>query len=88
MARRLNDLQVVRASELAQHAFCARAWWLGCVKGVHPANRTALARGIRLHEAHGQLAHDAWVWQRWAYLFLALAGIAGLALVVLSVLSH
>jgi hypothetical protein len=46
---------IVRASEIAQYAYCARAWWLGQVKGYRSANVAALQRGTAQHRAHGRV---------------------------------
>ena len=72
----------IRASELAQYSFCHRAWWLGAVKGVQPANQTAVARGVQFHERHAGKVQAA---LRWRYVGLALLG-AGSFLLVLAVI--
>lgn len=46
--------RIIRASEIGQYAYCARAWWLGNVMGVRPSNTQDLARGTAAHEQHGQ----------------------------------
>lgn len=46
--------RIIRASEIGQYAYCARAWWLGNVMGVRPSNAQDLARGTAAHEQHGQ----------------------------------
>lgn len=46
--------RVIRASELGQYAYCAKAWWLGSVAGVASTNTEALARGTAAHAAHGR----------------------------------
>jgi hypothetical protein len=46
--------RVIRASELAQYGYCAKAWWLGSVDGVASTNTEALARGGRVHRSHGR----------------------------------
>jgi hypothetical protein len=45
---------MIRASELGEHAYCARAWWLRLVRGTPSANTAALARGEVSHSAHGR----------------------------------
>ena len=54
-----NSPALIQASELAQYGFCHRAWWLGTVKGVRSANRTALARGTRQVARHRRAAAAA-----------------------------
>ncbi len=46
--------RVIRASELAQYAYCAKAWWLGSVMGVRTTNTRALEQGEATHRLHGQ----------------------------------
>ncbi|MCW1969341.1 MAG: hypothetical protein KIH69_014610 [Anaerolineae bacterium] len=46
--------RIIRASEIGQYAYCARAWWLGNVMGVRPSNAQDLARGTVAHAQHGQ----------------------------------
>ena len=38
---------IVRASEIGQYAFCARAWWLGRVKGYRSTNVAAMREVTR-----------------------------------------
>jgi CRISPR/Cas system-associated exonuclease Cas4 (RecB family) len=68
--------QVIRASELGQYAYCARAWWLGRVLGYRPANLERLAAGEEVHLRHGQKVVGYHCLQRWAYALLALALLA------------
>lgn len=49
-----SDDPILRASEVGHYAFCARAWWLGRVKGYRSANVAALRHGQARHLAHGQ----------------------------------
>ncbi len=44
----------IRASELGEYTFCARAWWLGRVLGRERENPAALAAGTRRHVRHGR----------------------------------
>lgn len=46
--------RVIRASELGQYSFCAKAWWLGSVEGVPSANVREMDAGASAHEQHGQ----------------------------------
>ena len=50
----MSDDQVIRASELGQYAFCAKAWWLANVEGVPSANVREMDTGASAHEQHGQ----------------------------------
>jgi hypothetical protein len=49
-----RDDDIIRASEIGQYVFCARAWWLGRVKGYRSANVAAMRRGSDRHRAHGR----------------------------------
>jgi CRISPR/Cas system-associated exonuclease Cas4 (RecB family) len=75
--------QVIRASELGEYAYCARAWWLGRVLGYRPTNLERLAAGEAAHVRHGQEVVSYHRLQRWAYALLALAVLAGVLSLVL-----
>lgn len=45
---------VIAASELGQHAYCARSWWLGRAKGYPSAHRQEMADGHAAHQVHGR----------------------------------
>ncbi len=79
--------QVIRASELGQYAYCARAWWLGRVLGYRPTNLERLTVGEAAHVRHGQKVVGSRRLQRWAYALLALALLAGALLLVLALRS-
>ncbi len=73
--------RIIRASELGQYKYCARAWWLGSVMGVPSANTRELAQGEVTHRRHGQA-----VWLAVALRWLAVGLIvlaAGVAIFVL-----
>ena len=75
---------VVRASELSQYAFCARAWWLGRVKGYRSTNMGAMRQGTERHRSHGRTVERYHLWQRVA---VGLIGVAGVLLVLWLLLS-
>ena len=75
---------VVRASEIAQYAFCARAWWLGRVKGYRSANVVAMRTGTARHRAHGRAVEGYNLLRRLAVALLVMAGLALLAWLLLS----
>lgn len=50
----MNEDRVIRASELGQYSFCAKAWWLGSVEDVPSANMREMDAGTYAHEQHGQ----------------------------------
>lgn len=57
----------INASELAEHAYCRRAWWLRHVQGLRAANTRELARGKAYHRGHGRRALGAPWLRRLAY---------------------
>ena len=73
MDRRDDDL--VRASELSQYAYCARAWWLGRVMGYRSANIEAMDAGTARHRAHGRTVEGAYHLRRLALALLVLAAV-------------
>ncbi len=46
--------RIIRASEIGQYDFCAKAWWLGSIEGVEPSNIHELQSGTAAHEWHSQ----------------------------------
>jgi len=67
------DLPVIRASEINEYAFCARAWWLARVRGLEPADTAGLVQGTARHKRHGlALSIATWMW-RVAIALLAMA---------------
>jgi hypothetical protein len=72
---------VIRASEIGQYLYCARAWWLERVVGRPSAHGEEMARGQAEHAGHGR-AVISYNLANWAgYLLLALAVIVGILLV-------
>jgi CRISPR/Cas system-associated exonuclease Cas4 (RecB family) len=47
-------MHIIRASEIGEYVYCARAWWLRRVVGVEPSGREHRDRGILLHTRHGR----------------------------------
>jgi hypothetical protein len=72
---------ILKASEVAEYAFCHRAWWLHQVIGHRPADLAAMRAGTADHERHGARVASALRWRRLAYgaLFLAALLLIGLA---------
>ena len=52
MAR--ERLPIIRASEIGEYVYCARAWWLRRVAGLEPAGRERREQGTALHRRHGR----------------------------------
>ena len=47
-------LPIIRASELGEYVFCARAWWLRRVLGWEPEGYARREYGTLLHRRHGR----------------------------------
>ena len=47
-------LPIIRASEIGEYVYCARAWWLRRVGGLEPAGRERREYGTALHHRHGR----------------------------------
>ncbi len=70
--------RIIRASELGQYAYCARAWWLQTIRGAEPANTRDLRQGEAAHRQHGRAVWLAGA-ARWAAIgLLALAALLAL----------
>jgi hypothetical protein len=69
--------RVIRASEIGQYDFCAKAWWLGSIDGVQPSNIRELQAGTAAHEQHGRQV------QRASQLQLLATGLVVLGMIVL-----
>ena len=66
--------RIIRASEIGQYDFCARAWWLGSIEGVQPSNIRELQAGTRAHAEHGRQVRRAAQLQ-WAAILLVALGV-------------
>jgi hypothetical protein len=75
--------KLIRASEIGEYVFCARAWWLR-VEGVEAGGWSeARERGIAWHTAHGRGVRSARLLRRLAGLATALATILALVIFAL-----
>ena len=74
---------IIRASEICQYAFCARAWWLGRVRGYRSTNVTAMRQGTARHRSHGRTVLGYHLLQRLAFTLLILAVLALVAWLLL-----
>lgn len=48
-------MDIIRASELGEYYYCARAWWLRRVAGQEPDGAERRAAGTISHARHGRL---------------------------------
>jgi hypothetical protein len=70
--------RVIRASEVGQHGFCARAWWLGSVQRLPSNHRPEMAQGEPAHRQHARQVWWSVALARAGRLLLAQAVLAGL----------
>jgi CRISPR/Cas system-associated exonuclease Cas4 (RecB family) len=77
MAR--TRLPVIRASEVGEYIFCARAWWLRRVGGLEPAGHERRELGTVLHRRHGR----AVVGSRMLMLIGIVLALAALVLIIM-----
>jgi CRISPR/Cas system-associated exonuclease Cas4 (RecB family) len=75
---------IIRASEIAQYSYCARAWWLGRVKGYRSANVAAMRQGTAQHRTHGRAVESYHLLRRLAVVLIGLAGVFLVAWLLLS----
>lgn len=75
---------IIRASELGEYAYCARAWWLRRVQGVETHNRAALQSGQTVHDQHGRAVSSFQRQRRLAWIVVTLAVLLALAAIVLA----
>ncbi|ABU57908.1 MULTISPECIES: hypothetical protein [Roseiflexus] len=47
-------LPIIRASEIGEYVYCARAWWLRRVAGLEPEERARREYGTTLHHRHAR----------------------------------
>lgn len=47
-------LPIIRASEVGEYVYCARAWWLRRVGGLEPSGYERREYGTALHRRHGR----------------------------------
>ena len=76
---------MIRASEIGQHAFSARSWWLGRVKGYRSAHIREMADGTAAHQTHARWAMRYSRLHRPACALLILAGLVDAVRLYLSV---
>lgn len=70
--------RVIRASEIGQYAYCARAWWMGSVEGLPSSHQREMAAGEATHQRHGQGVRTSIGLAGLAYAVLLLAVVVGI----------
>ncbi len=76
--------RIIRASEIGQYDFCAKAWWLGSIEGMEPSNLRELQGGTTAHEWHGRQVARASRLQQGAVVMMLI----GIILVVVFLLGN
>jgi CRISPR/Cas system-associated exonuclease Cas4 (RecB family) len=77
-----DDERVIRASEIGQYVYCARAWWLGSVRGLPSTHRREMAAGEAVHLRHGRGVRASLWLSRLAVAALLLAAVVGVVWLV------
>jgi CRISPR/Cas system-associated exonuclease Cas4 (RecB family) len=70
--------KVLRASEIASYAYCARGWWLSRVLGYRSAHTAQMALGEASHRIHGRTVFGTHRLERLGYLLMGLGAFLGL----------
>ncbi len=78
------DQRIIRASDIAQYAYCARSWWLGRICKFPPENLGQLAQGSERHFSHGRTVAAHQLAARAGYLCLGGAMVIALLLLILA----
>jgi len=78
---------VISASEIGQYVYCPRAWWLARVEGRSSENIEQLTYGQNAHHRHGRAVWAVRAWQRAAYALIGAGLLAGLLLMIASLLA-
>ena len=63
----------INASELAEYAYCRRAWWLRHVRGLKSANVRRMESGTAYHRRHGRRVQGVPWLRRLAYALIFIA---------------
>ncbi len=71
---------IIRASEVGEYVYCARAWWLRRVAGLEPDGRARRELGVALHRRHGRAVMGS----RALVMLGAVLAVVGVILIVLS----
>ena len=77
--------EIIRASEIAQYAYCARAWWLARIMGYRSGDLDAMRDGSARHDAHGRAVRGYQRLSRLASVLLILAVVSLLGWLLLTI---
>lgn len=73
--------RIIRASEVGEYCYCARAWWLHQIEGIEPQGHEQRARGEQYHARHGAAVRLSGTLRLVGFLLL-LVGIVGIWVVL------
>ena len=82
MANKRKQPDIVRASEIGEYVYCARAWWLHRVQGYASANVAVLQEGQGVHDRHSRDVKTVRRQRRLALVLAVLGLLSGLAAVL------
>ena len=71
--------RIIRASEINQYVYCAKAWWLGAIEGTEPTNIREMEFGSLAHARHGRAVAVAGWAQRLAVGLLLIGAVLAIA---------
>ena len=85
MSNQTTDNTIIRASELGEYTYCARAWWLRREQGVESRNVAAMQSGRAAHDQHGRAVASVHTQRRLALAFTVLAIVTAVAAIILAI---
>ncbi len=68
-----SEEPIIRAGEIGQYVFCARAWWYARVKGYRSENLATMRQGAARHRRHGRMVTRSY-FLRWLAVVLLILG--------------
>ena len=85
MSNQTTDNTIIRASELGEYVYCARAWWLRREQGVESRNVAAMQSGRAAHDQHGRAVASVHTQRRLALALTVLAILMAVTAIVLAI---
>ena len=85
MSNQTTDNTIIRASDLGEYVYCARAWWLRREQGVESRNVAAMQSGRAAHDQHGRAVESVHTQRRLALVLTVLAVLTAVAAIILAI---
>ena len=85
MSNQTTDNSIIRASELGEYVYCARAWWLHHERGVESRNVAAIQSGRAAHDQHGRAVASVHTQRRLALILAVLAILMAATAIILAI---